>query len=757
MSKDEPENDCIVKLVPFSSTVDSSFWVKYCQEKLDTIQLSDDPLPFYPFWTAVTPRLHCDEAAFRVVVDNNLEGNTSSDDDGFTAISSHNERVAVHAQLLGYNSVERFQTVDKNRLLQSHFLHGFLSDHDPTVVKSLTQVLLLTYADLKQYRVVYWFAFPSFATPLRVTQCHPWSTFRNTCDWLSASPPLAIQLDALRRKQHDDDNSTTGSSLFPYFLIASEECRPLSKLAYDSLDNQDDIVFGFFDPTRVAANVPTASSSEPQSPPPILGWPLRNLVAYLSFHLNLGGTVVTILSYRPQHVRRLDVDPTRAACSIEDDHHSTGSIVVHVRVPTLQEYGCRPNDATSGKMDTTKFPIVGWELNARGKPGPRAVNLQSLLDTRRLAIQAADLNLKLMKWRMLPKLNVDLLQDLRVLVIGAGTLGCTVSRVLLGWGVRKFVIVDNSTVSYSNPVRQSLFTLEDCHANRPKAVAAAQALSTVAANVESEGHIVSIPMPGHPSSLGSTVSSSPRDGPGDALRETVTKLDAMVQECDVVFLLTDTRESRWLPTVMAAAHNKMLINAALGLDSWLVMRHGGGFSADCKSRLGCYFCNDVVAPENSTRNRTLDQQCTVTRPGLAPIASSMAVELMVALLHHPHGLNANPPLPSATARQFSPTLAGHDTSEPSSELGLVPHQIRGSLVSYTMMTPTVPAFGHCTACSRPVVDAYVENKLELVWKACESTDSAFLEHLTGLDAFRAESTAQLDSLLEGAWDDEDDE
>lgn len=142
----------------------------------------------------------------------------------------------------------------------------------------------------------------------------------------------------------------------------------------------------------------------------------------------------------------------------------------------------------------------------------------------------------------------------------------------------------------------------------------------------------------------------------------------------------------------------MAINAALGFDTYLVMRHGASplldsqsSSEESQSRLGCYFCNDVVAPLDvskqiplqkfsclsmllcivvnplmtqllfintvwhseifvsvatnelllslvqSTANRTLDQQCTVTRPGLAPIAASLAVELAVALLHHPLG------------------------------------------------------------------------------------------------------------------------
>lgn len=162
-----------------------------------------------------------------------------------------------------------------------------------------------------------------------------------------------------------------------------------------------------------------------------------------------------------------------------------------------------------------------------------------------------------------------------------------------GWGVTKITFVDSGSVSFSNPVRQPLFNFSDClEGGAKKAQRAAQSLSEIYPGVDSTGHVLSVPMAGHP-----IVDYGKTQAEFECLK-------TLINEHDAIFLLMDTRESRWLPTVMGKAAGKLVMNAALGFDSFVVMRHGVTCDADPMSELGCYFCNDVVAPMNVGKCRS---------------------------------------------------------------------------------------------------------------------------------------------------------
>eukprot|EP01025_Chloroclados_australasicus_P019048 TRINITY_DN2022_c0_g1_i3.p4 TRINITY_DN2022_c0_g1~~TRINITY_DN2022_c0_g1_i3.p4 ORF type:complete len:349 (-),score=48.54 TRINITY_DN2022_c0_g1_i3:206-1252(-) len=314
-----------------------------------------------------------------------------------------------------------------------------------------------------------------------------------------------------------------------------------------------------------------------------------------------------------------------------------------------------------------------------------------------------------MRWRAAPRLEVDKMSAVSCLLLGAGTLGCVVARCLQGWGVRKMTLIDNAEVSYSNPVRQWLYNHEDAATAAPKAEAAAKRLQDVFPGTQSTGSQLSIPMPGHP----------PPPTEVDTQKNNYLKLKQLIQEHDVVFLLMDSRESRWLPTALCSAYNVPCFNAALGFSSFVVMRHGHG--ALCENlkgeRLGCYFCQDVVAPANSQTNRTLDQQCTVARPGLSPIAGSLAVELLASMIQHP-------------LKQAAPA----DSED--NALGGLPHMLRGELGSWEIKRMNFPAYPQCTACSQIVAEHLVKEDWNFVLQVlCQNN---YLEDMTGLSKWKEE-------------------
>jgi ubiquitin-like modifier-activating enzyme ATG7 len=567
----------------------------------------------------------------------------------------------------------------------------------------LASFIILSFADLKKYRFSYWFAFPALVSD------PPWAPVMDGTEESGASRAKSMTpeettslVDKVQTWRYAVDNRQHG-----FFLAKKnrrlqreysreddpEDHRPITpktptqQLGYtwqiSSLSSYETGFFeGEYSEDCYVCFADPSNYAEPVAP----GWVLRNLLVLIRQRWKRDR--IQILCYR-------DVQSHRDAAR---------SVVFDLE---LSRTAKKSKDKSETGTDGEAMPrVVGWERNAYGKLAGRLADLTEYMDPLKLADQSVDLNLKLMKWRISPNLDLEKIKNTKCLLLGAGTLGSYVSRNLMGWGVRKITFVDNGKVSFSNPVRQPLFDFKDClEGGAKKAHRAAEALSEIYPGVDSVGYVMSVPMAGHPiTDL-------------DRTKAEYEKLKELIESHDAIFLLMDTRESRWLPTVMGKAASKIVMNAALGFDTFVVMRHGVSIAENPKSELGCYFCNDVVAPADSLKDQTLDQQCTVTRPGIAAIASALLVELLVSILQHPSGAAAPAPTPGMEDRGEHP-------------LGLVPHQIRGFLSTFSNMSISGKSYNCCSACSDRIVDAYNADGWDFVQKALN--EKGYVEELSGL-------------------------
>lgn len=557
------------------------------------------------------------------------------------------------------NTLEQFKKMDKPSFLKQQGLKVYQAITDQSWLenpKLLTHFAFVLFADLKKYQYFYWCCTPAIVSfPANLTQ--------------------QISDANVNLSELDNYQVETGSLVFVH---TKSGCFPITSLRDDSVCSQD-VQVVFIDPSPVDCTA---------------GWPLRNLVA--------------------------------AVAVLKPSWQSANFVSLRGNGP-LKQFRISWNSSSPPSEPS----FTGWEPNAQGKLLPRFVDMRSQFDPKRLMEQAVGLNLSLIKWRLVPEMNLQRLENLRVLIMGAGTLGCNLARNLMAYNVKTISFIDNSFVSYSNPVRQSLSKFEDARLGRGKAETAASALREIYPSVDAHAYNITVPMPGH--SVGAN---------GEAqLCADVEKLEELVASHDVIFLALDSREARWLPTVIANKFGKMVYSVALGFDTFVVIRHGVTLTEEEESnhptnqmdtpsnasvrqgmvvpysQLACYFCSDVTAPGNSTTDRTLDQQCTVSRPGLSPIAAGVAVELLSSILQHvnPYGAPAN---------------IG-EIDESSSLLGATPHQIRGFVFKFQQMTPCVRRFEKCIACGSDVAKAYESDGWLFVKEVMNSP--SVLERVSGLD------------------------
>eukprot|EP01064_Diplonema_japonicum_P030482 TRINITY_DN5195_c2_g1_i3.p1 TRINITY_DN5195_c2_g1~~TRINITY_DN5195_c2_g1_i3.p1 ORF type:complete len:670 (+),score=178.52 TRINITY_DN5195_c2_g1_i3:2563-4572(+) len=654
----------------FSVFIKTPFWFELKKKKIHVFKLTAEEVPVHGLYS--TPREANDKSK--------LELNKESFDDEVRAGPFEYVQPGV---LLNYNTIEEYKAMEHKVLLRTKATELWNSIHsgawlnDPA---TLLKFYIYSFSDLKAFIFRGRSMLPTLS-PKTPIQC---GTLMGIFTALSIAQVASLKTacDAKRGIGSDGTDPTFVNKPFFVVKLLPEDKLELATLSELTPANADKLAKGEI---MVCMADPCTASH--------MGWPARNLLFALAYHF--GFTTITLLSYRDQ------------MGSIE------GSKVQKYTV-TLPK-----KEETAGGAIPDWVTPVGWE------DGRSPVNLSKLMDSKLLASESANLNLSLMKWRMLPNLDLEKIAAQKCLLVGSGTLGCGVARNLMKWGIHNFTMIDRGQVSYSNTVRQSLFVHEDAVAGKNKALAAADACRRIHPLCKVDHVDMSVPMPGH------IVSESEEE----AVKATCEKFEKLIEEHDAVFLLTDSRESRWLPSMLGTKHKKIVINAALGFESYLAMRHGcpGGES----KRLGCYFCNDITSPVDSLSDRTLDQQCTVTRPGVSDIASALAVELLTAVLSHPEGIYAQPP-----------GNEGHSTGV----LGCVPHQIRGGLYSFDQNLIRGDHFPNCVACSSRVVDMYTEQGFPFLLKVLN--DSSYLPEISGITEMLKKSE---DLDLESCSEDEIDE
>ncbi|WWC87192.1 E1-like protein-activating enzyme Gsa7p/Apg7p [Kwoniella dendrophila CBS 6074] len=666
----------ILQFQPLSSQPTPAFWTALTSHKLDKAKLNDEE-QWIDGWLEegrLIQDLHVATDQESAIA--HIDGSISIGGNAFGEASESRPvgTIPVIGVLKNYNTIEEFRKTENKKALFDSVVTKIV-DSFKSEQPVLNPFLAVTFADLKKYTYHYWFAFPAIvATPA-------WTI---DSDVLIPLDEANVQeLRDLEAKLTGKDNNKDGA----FLVKGSSGTREVAPLhTYKEF-------FANIPPDEVTIAFHDSSSTENS-----VGWSLRNILYYLNS------------TFAMKEVRVICLRQSNASRSAT------------IRLP-----------ANQASPTNTAISAVGWERTKGGKLASRVADLGPMMNPTKLAEQAVDLNLKLMKWRIAPALDLDGIAGTKCLLLGAGTLGCYVARSLMAWGVRQITFVDSGKVSFSNPVRQPLFRFEDClNGGQPKAACAAERLKEIFPGVNATGHTMNIPMPGHP------IPPSLHD----STRQEVEKLEKLIQQHDAVFLLMDSRESRWLPTLLGIDQNKIVINAALGFDTYLVMRHGAVAKTADEKQLGCYYCNDVVAPTDSLTDRSLDQMCTVTRPGVAPLAAASAVELLVSLIQHPLQVHAPAYIPSTTS----------DTQH-AGVLGEVPHQIRGSLNQWRTLTVAGPAYNQCTACSSAVVNMYRQEGIQ--WLLSIFDRAEILEEVTGLSELHHDTELAMQHV-DWAEDSEDD-
>lgn len=619
-----------------SSKFKPDFWTQLYRLKLEQLKLDTSIIDVQAIYqnSSVTPRN-----------DMSLWFTYESLNNGKNTSSNFRNRYITCKLKIFENFVEFNQAPDYAHQIMTNLWDNIKTGRVFDEHQLFNVCLLCVYMDLKKYVFYHWFAFPVF----QMTQSIVYEELFILSNIIDKNEEdlIAEQIDSIWT--HVDPNV----SVFLY------DDKIVKKLEFVDIIN--------FKSDKLILLIPDFTNN-----PKFPAWNLRNILFAISYHIP-EKTELSLICYRQDLYKNI----------------SMSILFVSQIIPMT-------SDKINFENGIPKYSAY-WEKNTLDKTKPEGelipqyTDMSEHINPNKLVESAVLLNTKLMKWRVSPDLDLDMIADTKCLIIGAGTLGCQIAHMLIGWGVTTITFVDYGEVSYSNPTRQILYRQSDVGKN--KAITAAKNLTKIYPNITSRGVGLKVPMPGH-------------SEPTEDIFNKSTILDTLIRDHDAIFLVTDSREARWLPSVIFREHQlnrrqavsdyknteKICITAAIGFDTFVVMRHGRMEHEDDKLEWGCYFCQDILEPKNSQDNATMDQKCTVTRPGVAGIVSGYAVELMVSCIADRQHLQ-----------------------KPLTKINIIPQQIRGDLSTFETKISMGPQSSCCLACSDSVMAFFeADEALELI-------------------------------------------
>jgi ubiquitin-like modifier-activating enzyme ATG7 len=363
-------DDKIFQYFPFKSHVHPSFWHKLAELKIDVDGLSDKEKNIFGYYTNVNTKnclMQTDYSAF------NSDFNIPRDS------------FKSHGLLLNKNTIEEFKNCSKKEILEQASIKFWQNIQNGNCIKDpslLVFFLILSFADLKKYNYYYWFAFPVCSEPV-VYKCSD-PAFVNTA--ISAT-----HLELLNKEYFAQKSNTS------FFILETTDNGIKINALEDKISatdkeanfrdaNLETTFFCFADPCEFVN----------------AGWVLRNFVAFL---------VHWCPKLRSKKIKVMSVRIAKASL-IES------SLIYEIIMPETD-------------IDVSNMKWIGWERNEQGNYGPKLAAMANTMDPIKQAENSVNLNLKLMKWRLLPNLDLEIIAKTRCLLIGAGTLGCGVARSLL--------------------------------------------------------------------------------------------------------------------------------------------------------------------------------------------------------------------------------------------------------------------------------------------------------------------------------------